>query len=1064
MTEDTARAVSEFLDGMSTQEMLRMVELREGLEERPVSINTFIDDPDYLGQYFDGVEFNPYWRKVLNRIYPTPLSSPYWLVALRGSIGRGKCLWEHSLLSTDKGILSIRNIKERWDQGESIQVLSEQGPRPITDAIYSGELPQYKVRLGNGTMLRVSERHRFRVVDGEYEEMGWKRAKDLSPGDLIVSTRQEHPSSDSRLPSCVAYMLGLIVGDGSIEENNVRISVGSNKRNSPDMIGDLEKGLSAIGMNLRIKEYQNYYGNTDYYMDARGPFAGVRSLLQGVQTSDGRGVPNAVLESGRGDHLDFLAGLIDTDGHVSKDVRGVEIITKSDVLMRQLVAMLTGLGIRVSCKNKFVKDITVNGSDGKPRKYEVNKSYHRVWIRHDGIARLHRMGLRLRVNHKKELFERYANSFTGRDFNVRTLLPGSSALISRVFNRLKASNRKPSSRRTAGLFVAQGGKQHASLETVKRIDEEFPGAFDQESAARYLLDKDCYLNPVESVEVGEPVPMYDISVWGSPTYVVDGVVSHNTTTACIGMLYDMHRLLCHINPQGQAGLVSSTVLVFAVFNVTMRLSSDVMGQLEEMMASSPWFQAQIDPDRQKSGHNFFLRKKIDFRVGSRITHTQGRAVYEAILDEAEFEVVSDQVYKNFNSLLRRIQSRFGAGFPGRIWVISSEGEKFSVINKIVESYRGDSGIYVDSSTLWEVVPQRMPVFHETGETFPVFKGTTDRKPYVVTASDDPILNTHPDCVLQVPIDLKRTFDADIYSSLRDLAGEPIVSKYRLFNQPDRLNAALIIKPVFPPTFQIDFYDDHDLIQNHARLPGYFRNRMSENYPRHIHIDIGLTGDRLGFACGFIAGFKERSFLDPASLEEVSQTVPDTVTEFGFAIEAKPGQQIPLHKVRAFIQYLASMGFVISHVSCDGFQSADTLQQMKRMGYDTSVTSVDRTSEPYVRFRNSVHEGLWSGPRDHLLRTELANLELTPDGKKVDHPADRMDRVARPEGEEGDEEWTHPSKDYADACAGMHTTLNDRAPDYVMLYVDTSPRHAAVNEKTFEYFWGKAAKSRQVGGV
>ncbi|MCH8845038.1 MAG: hypothetical protein IID61_18930, partial [SAR324 cluster bacterium] len=58
--------------------------------EMPVTINEFIDSKAFLADHFEGVEFWPYWRKVLNQLYPDPLTNRYWLIWLRGSLGRGK--------------------------------------------------------------------------------------------------------------------------------------------------------------------------------------------------------------------------------------------------------------------------------------------------------------------------------------------------------------------------------------------------------------------------------------------------------------------------------------------------------------------------------------------------------------------------------------------------------------------------------------------------------------------------------------------------------------------------------------------------------------------------------------------------------------------------------------------------------------------------------------------------------------------------------------------------------------------------------------------------------------
>ena len=56
---------------------------------------------------------------------------------------------------------------------------------------------------------------------------------------------------------------------------------------------------------------------------------------------------------------------------------------------------------------------------------------------------------------------------------------------------------------------------------------------------------------------------------------------------------------------------------------------------------------------------------------------------------------------------------------------------------------------------------------------------------------------------------------------------------------------------------------------------------------------GEGNDKLGFSSAFISKFQERTVVDPESLEEVTDIRPDVVTELAFAVEARPGQQIPL---------------------------------------------------------------------------------------------------------------------------------------------------------------------------
>ena len=309
------------------------------------------------------------------------------------------------------------------------------------------------------------------------------------------------------------------------------------------------------------------------------------------------------------------------------------------------------------------------------------------------------------------------------------------------------------------------------------------------------------------------------------------------------------------------GLTEATKILFAIFNVTTSLSSDVWDILQHMFSTSPYFRQKIgnlDIFGQKKTNVTWFPKRIDFFTGSRLGHTLGKAVFEAILDEADFEIVTDQVYRNFNSILRRMQSRFiqaGSGeLPGRIWLVSSEGDKFSMINRIVESYPNKKGIFVDRSSLWEVMPKKFGK-----KRFKVFKGTHTKRSQVILKKNDPMLKEQAGHIIDVPTELLQSFQADINAALRDHAGVAVVSKYNLIGDRERLNKALVVKPVFPSIIRLSFDDPKDVIQKYALLPGYFGNHFEDHLPRHLHIDIALGGegnDRLGIA--FIAKFNERT--------------------------------------------------------------------------------------------------------------------------------------------------------------------------------------------------------------
>lgn len=516
-----------------------------------------------------------------------------------------------------------------------------------------------------------------------------------------------------------------------------------------------------------------------------------------------------------------------------------------------------------------------------------------------------------------------------------------------------------------------------------------------------------------------------------------------STVACAGIAYDLYLLLCMSRPQKHAGLIEHTKIVFAIFNVTLSLATDVIWDtLSQMFITSPYFSKYLGVlgvKKKKNAEDTLFPKRIDFFMGSRIGHTLGKAVYTAILSEANFEVVEGQVYENFNSLLRRMSSRFmkkGGGTLGKIWVDSSESDKFSTVNKIIDRYKGDPGVLVVQNSLWQVAKHRYG-----DERFWVYAGSDTRPPEVM-GEDMRLLETDPDNCIQVPVEHFRDFNADIHSALRDLAGRSTGNSYRLFRLRDKLYKAMRVTPLFPDVVRVDFDDDTDQVTNYALAPTYFKNVPYKNSPRYIHIDIGLTNDKLGIASSYIRGITERKIRDIHTFEEIVQLVPDVVTEFAFAIEPTPGKQVPLFKIRGFIQWLTKQGYAIGGITCDGFQSADMLQQLRHMGYQNiEVFSVDKTSIPFLQMRSAIYEERLSIPVNALLKRETENLEVSPDGKKVDHPKTNSDN-------------SHGSKDIADAvCGSYNFALANKDKFNIMAIIDDKSMETS---EFANMFWGNQA--------
>ena len=512
-----------------------------------------------------------------------------------------------------------------------------------------------------------------------------------------------------------------------------------------------------------------------------------------------------------------------------------------------------------------------------------------------------------------------------------------------------------------------------------------------------------------------------------------------TTTACAGALYDLQWLLCNPDPQGFLGTLPTARIEFAIFNITLSASDVVWDKISSMMAESDFFTGLMGKAKKRFKTDTLFPKRIDFFSGSRIGHSLGRDVYEVIIDEANFEVITGQVRKTFYSLLRRMETRFmrkEGGFPGRVWIISSETDKSSVLNNLIEEYRGQDGVKIWQPALWDVKKEKY-----IGESrFKVFTGSELKpNPVILDKTNEGEFKNETELIIEVPEKHKIDFETDINGALRDLAGRSTYSKYKLFKQRGKLDNAMCVELLFPDIFELDFYNDDDQIMNKTLIPEYFDNIHAPSYPRYLHIDIGLTGDRLGFGCSYISRYVDSITRNMITFDNIVVNSPEIITEFAFAIQAKPGQAIPLFKVRAFILWLAKRKYFFSSITADGYESADMLQMLKRIGYSTDEISVDKTSNPYLKFRAQISEEHIYLPESKLLKRELEELEVSPDGQKINHPEGK-----RPDG-------TPFSKDMADGVCGSVANLFKYSDKYRQVYYN--PPSASLQDSKLKGMFG-----------
>lgn len=438
---------------------------------------------------------------------------------------------------------------------------------------------------------------------------------------------------------------------------------------------------------------------------------------------------------------------------------------------------------------------------------------------------------------------------------------------------------------------------------------------------------------------------------------------------------------------------------------------------------------------------------------SREFHALGQNLFALAMDEVNFmQAVSKdkkkreasnvlgQAAKIYNATITRLKSRYirpGGYVPGMMFLISSKQDEQAFLERRKKAAADEIAakrVYVSEYSVWEVRPKdqfTLPKFYvEIGDRmYPSrildAKTSADAVKRARSGSD----------VLEVPGEYRTSFVNDIEQSLRDLAGVATFGLTPLIRNGDRIVQCITDEWAHPFTKQEISINETDNVQ----IDEYFQPnrvfrversryipRINPHMPRTLHIDIAFKGDSLGIACGHVAGFEQFKRFRAHDGSEYEERLPLVNIDFMLRVLPPSRGEIDLLKVQRFVQSLHDQGMPISHITTDGFQSTYLMQLFRKLGFTTTVLSVDRNDEPYMILKQAVYDRRIRYYRHDWFITELSRLERNLDERTVDHP--RMF-----------DESTPGSKDIADAVCGVqyHCTTN---PD---LAVGTSGIDAGV---------------------
>lgn len=524
----------------------------------------------------------------------------------------------------------------------------------------------------------------------------------------------------------------------------------------------------------------------------------------------------------------------------------------------------------------------------------------------------------------------------------------------------------------------------------------------------------CYNHKIVSIEYVRDDYVYDIEVPYYHNFCLEsGAIVHNcglsgaiglgkSTIATVGLAYVLYKLLCLKDPAAYYKLTRGSKVAIAIFNISLDQGFGVgFSKLQSMLMKSPWFLEHGTISGLKN-QTYYPGKDIEILVGSKMEHFLGRDIFAGFLDEMEFAPGSNpkmelsKIMKLYTTIKRRMESRYMklGKLPGILFLVSSKKSESDFLEQYLKKNKGKPYLYVVDEPIWVVKADQG---RYSGQYFNVAVGNKYLKSKILSDDEDPApYKANGQEVIAVPVEHREAFELDINSALMDIAGKALSSSLKyIYYDKLKLCYRDYLKNPFTMDELILGFDDDSQIQDFLLMSRL--SKVDRMKPHFIHWDTSKSGDATGLAMSTIAGQREVKKLIAGQVYQEEDIIHKLV--FAINIRPEPGSEIPFYKIRNFIYYLKfELGYNIVSVTCDSYQSVDTLQQMSLRGFNTKTLSMDRSRVPYDTLKNAINEGRLIMPYIPHLEKELLELEDDKMVGKIDHPVDG-------------------SKDTADALAG-----------------------------------------------
>lgn len=450
--------------------------------------------------------------------------------------------------------------------------------------------------------------------------------------------------------------------------------------------------------------------------------------------------------------------------------------------------------------------------------------------------------------------------------------------------------------------------------------------------------------------------------------------------------YELCKVLCLKNPLKTYHLGTSDIMYFDFHMPTKTLGEQTnWAKFINLLNLSPFFLKEVNIPSTSSNFGL-LTKNIALELITSAEDTVSKAVYFVGMDEynekKHAQVQNDSIYKYLD---RRMEGRFmdTSGFvPYKFVIASSPKDSSDELSQLTEELDDLTEVGNKKAYKTGSIPQwltRGCNLNYCGRKFAVYVGDEYNEPFLIKEGESIPEDVDFEKVHYVPIEYLRSFEQDIIGAIQDILGISTNKSGRLYSSAKHLEASLCQNNLFTSEvikipFNIGLKEGVELLMSYFRI----NSVKFPEYARAIHVDVALSGDRLGLSGCFVIPANHIKGGGKGIFKDNMFT-----SDFTVGLESYNNEEIPLDVVVGFIDKINRIGYPVGLVTYDGYQSAAISQPLTRLKIENKLQSLDKTKDPYLIHKRAVISGRYIGAKNNICLKEYLKLENLP--TKIDHP-------------------------------------------------------------------------------